>query len=67
MYDPYHPALLVLMAHIAKSANEAGIWAGICGALGADPKMQERFIKMGCTELSMAWRPENLSVNLKFK
>lgn len=53
-YDPYHPALLALMAHIAKSANEAGIWAGICGELGADPKMQEKFIEMGYTELSMA-------------
>ena len=53
-YDPYHPALLALMAHIAKAANENGIWAGICGELGADPKMQEKFIEMGYTELSMA-------------
>lgn len=53
-YDPYHPALLALMAHIAKSANENGIWAGICGELGADHKMQEKFIEMGYTELSMA-------------
>ena len=53
-YDPYHPALMALMAHIAKSANDNGIWAGICGELGADPKMQEKFIEMGFTELSMA-------------
>ena len=53
-YDPYHPALMALLAHIAKSANEAGIWAGICGELGADPKMTETFIKMGYKELSMA-------------
>ncbi len=53
-YDPYHPALMALLAHIAKSANEAGIWAGICGELGADPKMTEIFLKMGYTELSMA-------------
>lgn len=53
-YDPYHPALLSLLAHIAKSANDAGIWAGICGELGADPKMTETFLKMGYTELSMA-------------
>ena len=46
-YDPYHPALLALMAHIAKAANDNGIWAGICGELGADPKMQEKFIEMG--------------------
>lgn len=53
-YDPHHPALLALLAHIAKSANEAGIWAGICGELGADPRMTETFLKMGFTELSMA-------------
>ncbi len=53
-YDPYHPALMALLAHIAKSANEAGIWAGICGELGADPKMTEKFLEMGFAELSMA-------------
>ena len=53
-YDPYHPALMALLAHIAKAANDAGIWAGICGELGADPKMTEKFIEMGYTELSMA-------------
>ncbi len=53
-YDPYHPAVLSLMAHIAKCAKSAGIWAGICGELGADPKLTETFIEMGYTELSMA-------------
>ena len=53
-YDPYHPALLAQMAHIAKAANDNGIWAGICGELGADPKMTETFQKMGYSELSMA-------------
>ena len=53
-YDAKHPALLALLAHIAKSANEAGIWCGICGELGADPTMTETFLRMGYTELSMA-------------
>ena len=53
-YDPYHPALMALLAHIAKAANDNGIWAGICGELGADPKVQEKLIEMGFTELSMA-------------
>ena len=53
-FDPYHPAVLSLMAHIAKCAKAAGIWAGICGELGADPKLTETFIEMGYTELSMA-------------
>jgi phosphotransferase system enzyme I (PtsI) len=45
---------MALLAHIAKAANDNGIWAGICGELGADPKMTEKFIEMGYTELSMA-------------
>ena len=53
-YDPYHPAVLALLGHIAKCAKAAGIWAGICGELGADPKLTETFIQMGYTELSMA-------------
>lgn len=53
-YDPYHPAVLSLLAHIAACAKRAGIWAGICGELGADPKLTETFIQMGYAELSMA-------------
>ena len=53
-HDPYHPALLALLEYIAKAANEAGIWCGICGELGADPAMTETFLRMGYTELSMA-------------
>ncbi len=53
-FDPYHPAVLALLRHIAQCARAAGIWAGICGELGADPKLTETFIEMGYTELSMA-------------
>ena len=53
-YDPYHPSILALLRHIAKAANDNGIWAGICGELGADPKMTDTFLEMGYAELSMA-------------
>ena len=53
-YDPHHPAILALLQYIAQSAREAGIWAGICGELGADPALTEKFVEMGFTELSMA-------------
>lgn len=52
--DPYHPAVLSLLEHIAKCARNAGIWAGICGELGTDACLTERFIQMGYTELSMS-------------
>jgi phosphotransferase system enzyme I (PtsI) len=52
--DTHHPALLKLLAHIAESAHKAGIWAGICGELGADPEMTRKFLEMGYDELSMS-------------
>jgi len=48
-----HPGLLKLLAMIAKGANDAGIWAGICGGLGADVEMTEKFVEMGYKELSV--------------
>lgn len=53
-YDPYHPAVLELMAHVAKCAESAGIWAGVCGELAADPAMTDTLLQMGFTELSVA-------------
>ena len=53
-YDPKHPALLALLESVAKAAQSAGIWAGICGELASDPEMQETLIRMGYRELSMA-------------
>ena len=52
--DPHHPAVLNMLAFIAESAHKAGIWAGICGELAADPQLTERFLKMGFDELSVA-------------
>jgi phosphotransferase system enzyme I (PtsI) len=52
--DTYHPSLLRLLSYIAESAKKAGIWAGVCGELAADPEMTERFINMGFTELSVS-------------
>jgi phosphotransferase system enzyme I (PtsI) len=52
--DTRHPALLRLLEMIAQSARHAGIWAGVCGELAADPEMTERFIDMGYRELSVS-------------
>lgn len=48
-----HPGFLKLMAMIAQGANDAGIWAGICGGLAADTEMTEKFVAMGYKELSV--------------
>ncbi|MDR2509005.1 MAG: phosphoenolpyruvate--protein phosphotransferase [Candidatus Ancillula sp.] len=52
--DPHHPAILRLLENIAKAANEAGIWAGICGELGGDEALTKFFLDTGFKELSMS-------------
>ncbi|MDR0588939.1 MAG: phosphoenolpyruvate--protein phosphotransferase [Spirochaetaceae bacterium] len=52
--DPHHPALLRLLRMIVEGAHKAGIWAGICGELAADPEMTETLIEMGYDELSVS-------------
>ena len=42
------------MELVCKNAHDAGIWAGVCGELGADLSMTERFLKMGVDELSVS-------------
>jgi phosphotransferase system enzyme I (PtsI) len=53
-YDPHHPAVLRMIEQVVKNAHEKGIWAGICGELGADPELTETFISMGIDELSVS-------------
>ena len=43
-----------MIERTVKNAHEAGIWAGICGELGADTALTERFLKMGIDELSVS-------------
>ncbi len=54
IYDPFHPAVLRLMRMTAEAAGRAGIWAGVCGEMAADPQAVPLLIAMGITELSMA-------------
>ena len=53
-YDAHHPAVLRLIEMVIKNAHEAGIWAGICGELGADTTLTKTFLKMGVDELSVS-------------
>ena len=53
-YDAHHPAVLRLIEMVVKNAHNAGIWAGICGELGADTTLTETFLKMGLDELSVS-------------
>ena len=53
-YDPHHPAVLKMIQMTVENAHKAGIWAGICGELGADTTLTEEFIRMGVDELSVS-------------
>ena len=53
-YDPHHPAVLKMIRMVINSAHREGIWAGICGELGADLTLTETFMKMGIDELSVS-------------
>lgn len=52
--DPHHEAVLRLIAFAAENAHKHGKWIGICGELGADTSLTERFLKMGIDELSVS-------------
>jgi len=38
---------------VVDNAHKEGIWAGICGELGADTTLTEEFVNMGLDELSV--------------
>lgn len=53
-YDPHHPAVLRMISLVVENAHRAGIWAGICGELGADTALTREFLAMGVDELSVS-------------
>ena len=53
-YDSHHPAVLRMIATVVENAHKAGIWAGICGELGADMELTQEFLAMGVDELSVS-------------
>lgn len=53
-YNPHHEAVLRMIQMVVKNAHKAGIWAGICGELGADLELTDRFMEMGVDELSVS-------------
>ena len=53
-YDAHHPAVLSMICMTVENAHKAGIWAGICGELGADTSLTKEFLAMGVDELSVS-------------
>ncbi|WP_396426995.1 phosphoenolpyruvate--protein phosphotransferase [Amycolatopsis sp. EV170708-02-1] len=54
LLDPWQPALLGLVATVARAGEEAGKPVGICGEAAGDPGLAPVFAGMGITSLSMS-------------
>lgn len=53
-FDPHHEAVLRLIQWTCESAHKHGAWCGICGELGADMDLTQKFLEMGIDELSVS-------------
>ena len=53
-YDAHHPAVLRMIEMTVKAGHAHGAWVGICGELGADQELTQKFLEIGLDELSVA-------------
>jgi len=53
LYDPLHPAVLMLLAHTISNAEKAGIPVSVCGEMAGDPKLTRLLLGMGLRIFSM--------------
>ncbi len=53
IYDAHHEAVLRMIQMVVENGHKEGIWVGICGELGADLELTEKFLEMGVDELSV--------------
>ena len=53
LYDPLHPAVLMLLAHIISSADKAGVPVSMCGEMAGDPSCTRLLLGLGLRRFSM--------------
>lgn len=53
LYDPFHPAVLRLIAGTLRAARKAGKPVSVCGEMAGDPAATRLLLGMGLTEFSM--------------
>ena len=54
MRDDYHPVIKRLIELTVAGAKKNDIEVGICGAMGADPKMLDFYLDIGLDEVSVS-------------
>ena len=53
LYDPLHPAVLNLVAHIIRSAKQANVPVAVCGELAGDVRLTRVLLGFGLRQFSM--------------
>ncbi|MDT7834282.1 phosphoenolpyruvate--protein phosphotransferase [Aquabacterium sp. OR-4] len=53
LYDPWHPAVLTMIANVISAANSAGKHVSVCGEMAGDTAFTEMLVAMGLRSLSM--------------
>jgi len=53
LYDPWHPAVLGMIAGVIRAANNAGKHVSVCGEMAGDIAFTELLLGMGLRSLSM--------------
>ena len=53
LYDPLHPAVLSLLAHIFRAAGKAGIPVALCGEMAGDLALTRLLLGLGLRQFSM--------------
>ncbi|MGH8676770.1 MAG: putative PEP-binding protein, partial [Burkholderiales bacterium] len=53
LFDPLHPAILNLVAHIIRSANRSGKPVAVCGEMAGDVRLTRLLLGFGLRQFSM--------------
>ena len=53
LYDPLHPAVLQLLAHVIGSANKAGVPISVCGEMAGELAYTRLLLGLGLRQFSM--------------
>ena len=53
LYDPLHPAILMLLTHVISNAEKANIPVSMCGEVAGDPHLTRLLLGMGLRQFSM--------------
>jgi phosphotransferase system enzyme I (PtsI) len=53
LYDPLHPAVISLIAHVIKACNKAGTPIALCGEMAGDVHLTRLLLGLGLRQFSM--------------